>query len=344
MNALVTNASKFGGGDDEISSFEAFKRKFGKRYPTQEENDLRLRLFAEASRSVDAHNKEEVDGRHSFRKGLNKFSDWTPEERNNVLTLKYVPERPKDEVDFETLLVKAYSPDKVPQTVDWRTKGYVTSVKDQGRCGACWAFAAAAAIESANFKTNRNLVDLSVQQLIDCETFFSLGCAGGNSETAFDYVIRNGGIQTWSSYPYEASRGACENDSAYVSASLKSYNYVERDEEILKVALATEGPIVTYLNGDPIMFYSSGVFNSDCNGTLNHAGLLVGYGTENDVDYWLMKNSWGSRWGDRGYIKIARNRNFMCGVGLISIYPVAAASRIKAPPEPSISSGAGRVM
>ena len=214
---------------------------------------------------------------------------------------------------------------RVPESVDWRDEGVVTPVKDQGACGSCWAFSATGAIEGAHARATGELVSLSEQQLVDCDTT-EKGCDGGFMRGAFQYVMDNGGIETEESYEYHAKDETCHYNPDNFGAIVTGYAFVTSyDEEALKSAVATQGPVSVAIDASKweFMFPYEGVYrNSECTEEgINHAVLVVGYGDDNGDEYWLVKNSWGETWGDEGYIKIARNENNMCGIAAWPIYP-----------------------
>jgi C1A family cysteine protease len=217
----------------------------------------------------------------------------------------------------------------LPSSVDWRQKGAVSSVKDQGQCGSCWTFSSTGAIEGSWAIAKGQLLDLSEQQLVDCATGFkygSHGCNGGQMEGAFKYVIENGQC-TELSYPYLAKDGACQKCQSSVTMS-RCYDVKPNDQLSLKSAVSKQ-PVAVAIEADTFYFqsYSSGVLTSDkCGTKLDHGVLAVGYGTENGNDYWLVKNSWGTSWGDKGYVKIGRsdstNDPGICGIAMQPSYPV----------------------
>ncbi|CAL4090924.1 unnamed protein product, partial [Meganyctiphanes norvegica] len=202
-----------------------------------------------------------------------------------------------------------------PESMDYRDKGAINPIRNQGRCGSCWAFAAVSSIESHIFLQNGQLVQLSEQYLVDCTIF---GCGGGWTDDTILYV-RNNGIANSDGYPYTATEGTCNQGAPNTSHKVTGIQHVNpgRDAELLN-ALVHMGPISVYVYISPNFgSYRGGVLEDNfCtpNKWINHAVVLVGYGNENGKDYWLIRNSWGESWGEEGYIKLARNVDNHCRI------------------------------
>jgi len=213
-------------------------------------------------------------------------------------------------------------------TVDWRTKGAVTPVKNQGQCGSCWSFSATGSMEAAHFFATGSLVSLSEQNLVDCSTAEgNQGCNGGWMDQAFEYVIKNHGIDTESSYPYKATGpNRCQFNAANVGATISRYTDVAKGSEAALESAANQRPVSVAIDAGHSSFqmYKSGVYYEPaCSQTsLDHGVLVVGYGNEGS-DYWIVKNSWGASWGQQGYILMSKGRNNNCGIASAASYPAA---------------------
>jgi len=218
----------------------------------------------------------------------------------------------------------------VPATVDWRDKGYVTPVKNQGACGSCWSFSSTGALEGQMKRKTGKLVSLSEQNLVDCtKTYGNDGCGGGWMAISYLYIDLNDGIDTESSYPYTGQDGDCAyNESTIGGSDVGFYRLPEGNETFLQEFVAQIGPIAVAIDASQPSFqsYHSGVYNEPgCDpSALDHAVLAVGYGTDKPtgLDYWLVKNSWGVGWGDSGYIKMSRNKKNQCGIASHAILPL----------------------
>jgi len=288
-----------------------------------DENEVlyRFRIFKQNAEFVEKFNSEE----HTFTVGLNKFADLTNTEfRERYTGLR----RPLIQIQDPEHLYQYDSAQALPTSVDWRTKGVVTGVKDQGQCGSCWSFSTTGSVEGA-WALNHSLVSLSEQNLMDCSrSYGNFGCNGGLMDSAFKYIIANKGIDTEASYPYKASTTYnCQYNSANRGAVITSYKDVTSgSESALQNSVAYRGPVSVAIDASQNSFqlYKGGYYyEPKCSSTnLDHGVLAVGYGTGTSGDYWIVKNSWGTSWGDKGYIYMARNKNNNCGIATEASFPI----------------------
>jgi len=211
-----------------------------------------------------------------------------------------------------------------PSSVDWVQKGYVTPVKNQGNCGSCWSFSATGATECNIAIATGKLVSLSEQQLIDCTSSYgNLGCNGGSMDLAFEYIHNNGGLCNETSYPYQASSGTCKATSCGTKFdSISSYTLVSSYSASNLQAAVEKGCVSVGIEADQsaFQFYSSGVLTATCGTNIDHGVLVVGYGTSGSQQYWKVKNSWGTSWGEQGYVLICNNCTANGSQGQCGIY------------------------
>jgi len=267
---------------------------------------------------ITTHNRKGL----SYTVGMNHFGDLT--HREFVATMNGLNITRNG---YSRIAVADLNP-LAPSSWDWRTKGAVTGVKNQGQCGSCWSFSATGSTEGAHFLKNGRLVSLSEQNLVDCSTAQgNQGCNGGLMDQAFQYIIQNGGIDTEASYPYTASGpNACRYNPANRGATLRSYNDVPSGDEnsLLNAVYSTPTSVAIDASHQSFQFYNGGVYSDpSCSSTqLDHGVLAIGYGDYQGRPYWLVKNSWGTQWGLNGYIMMARNDRNMCGIATAASYPI----------------------
>jgi len=312
---------------DEVKTmFEQFKLDYSKTYATPVEEAHRMAIFADHVRRINEHNVKYAAGQSTFEVGVNAFCDLTTEEFLGFYTGAKRSAQPSPNA---TRFLAPSNLGALPDDVDWRTKGYVTAVKDQAQCGSCWAFSATGSLEGQHFKKTNTLVSLSEQNLVDCSTAQgNQGCNGGWMDQAFDYIKANKGIDKEASYPYEARDGKCRYNAANVGATCTGYTDIgQYNEAELQTAVATVGPISVAIDASNWSFqvYKQGIYSeSGCNqDNLDHGVLAAGYGkTSTGELYWLVKNSWGLTWGNKGYMQMARNKGNMCGIASAASYPL----------------------
>uniref|UniRef100_A0A6P7HDB2 Cathepsin L1-like n=1 Tax=Diabrotica virgifera virgifera TaxID=50390 RepID=A0A6P7HDB2_DIAVI len=302
----------------DIHIWNNFKETYEKSYSNKNEEVDRFKIFQDNLRKIKEHNARYKKGQETYKMGLNQFADLTRDEFVQMLGLskRTRPTRPQN-VTFMSFSREVLA--DVPESVDWRDKGAVTSVKDQGSCGSCWAFSAIGGLEGQYALKYNKLVSLSEQNLVDCAGPYGNGdCnAGGIMSRGFDY-IKDNGINTEEDYPYDGQIFGCRYQPSKNVLHLSGYQQIEPSEDALKYAVATYGPITVSIDASTAMLYEDGILNnSSCENRpdkLNHGVLVVGYGTEDGTDYWIIKNSWGTYYGENGYFRLIRNANNQCGI------------------------------
>ncbi|XP_067824156.1 cathepsin K-like [Heptranchias perlo] len=305
--------------------WETWKAIHGKKYSSKKTESLRKEIWQNNLKNINAHNS--MHGNSTYIMVMNSFGDLTEKEFAQFFNTQ---DRKEVAVNNQTQEeTKARQAHHLPESVDWRTAGYVTSPKYQGRCSGCWAFSATGALEGQMFKKTGSLITLSEQNLIDCaKGHGTYGCNGGWASGAFDYIRDNGGIEAMSTYAYTAKDGeSCKYCTSKSVASIMGYEMLPYgDEEALTRAVADIGPIAVVIDAGlkSWQFYSSGVYyDANCRtNTFNHAVLVVGYGVQSGMKHYIVKNSWGKDWGQSGYIYMSRGRNNNCGIASYATYPL----------------------
>jgi C1A family cysteine protease len=291
--------------------------KFNKVSNDVEMFNARMENFAKADKFIKEHNATES----SYTVGHNQFSDWFATEYKNMLGYaKFQGQR-----EASTLLDESANTD----TVNWVTAGAVTPVKNQGSCGSCWAFSTTGSLEGAHQIATGTLLSFSEEQLVECDTAVNEGCNGGTQDEAYKYYEAGIKAELESVYPYTSGNGrsgACTYDAASATAvTVSDYTNVTPSTVSQMKAAVTQQPtaVAIQANMPCFQFYTTGVMdNARCGTNLDHAVLAVGYGTESGKDYWLVKNSWDTTWGDKGYIKLAIvDGDGICGVQMDPLYP-----------------------
>jgi len=306
--------------DFQWRKFSAFLDKYHKRYSTINEFSNRFEIFKKNYLEILFHN---ADHNHNFTLGINQFTDLTQEEFKAQYLGGF-----KHQGEIGSFGCKSYSSDAlgVPGSVDWRQKGVVNAVRDQGQCGSCWAFATTANAESVWAISQGQLFDLSEEFLVDCASgvgYFNQGCNGGEPDSAFKYMISYGQCSE-TSYPYIAgvteTAGTCKQCTKSPVHFSSCYDVVPKNQVALKAAVAKQ-PVVIAIEADTRYFqsYSGGILDAaSCGTNLDHAVEIVGYGEENGQKYWTVRNSWSDSWGEGGYVRIARSDSTndigICGI------------------------------
>jgi len=303
--------------------WHSWKQIYNKAYSEVEEIK-KFTVFVENYLRV-ANNNAQDNG---VKFALNQFADLTKEEfkTQNIKGLLITEEdreerRMQEELEYFHV---DYSILTVPDSVDWREKGAVTPVKDQGQCGSCWSFSATGALEGLNFVKTGKLVSLSEQNLVDCDKK-DQGCNGGLMDNAFTYTAQKG-IELESDYPYKAVDQKCKYDAKKAQKINKGYKDVPKNNvDALKAALAVQ-PVAVAIEADEnsFQFYSSGVIKSGCGASLDHGVLAVGYTKVGTQEAFIVKNSWNSSWGDKGYVMISTDKKANSGAGVCGILSMAS--------------------
>lgn len=287
------------------------------------EDALRFQVYKDNVAVITDSNAKDL----SYDLGINAFTDMTLDEfAMNTMGMKQG--LPSAWGGLNHLGTHTYSGAALPASVDWRTNGAVNSVKNQAQCGSCWAFSAIGALEGAWEIATGKLVSLSEQQLVDCaKSFGNNGCGGGLMDNAFKYA-EQAGMCTEDSYPYQGKNNICMSNCTVgiPSGDVTGFKDVESQSENALMEAVAQQPVSIAIEADKQVFqlYKSGVLNATCGTQLDHGVLLVGYGNEDNQDYWLVRNSWGASWGEDGYIKLLRGKGGVgeCGVASQPSYPV----------------------
>jgi len=306
--------------DGLIDLFESWMAKHSKTYESIEEKLHRFDVFKDNLKHIDERNKKIIN----YWLGLNEFADLSHEEFKNMY-LGLNVDLPKRKGSSEEFSYKDIV--DLPNSVDWRKKGAVTPIKNQGSCGSCWAFSTVAAVEGINQIFTGNLTSLSEQELIDCDTTFNHGCNGGLMDYAFEYIMANEGLHKEDDYPYLMEEGTCsERKEQSEVVTISGYHDVpENNEQSLLKALANQPlSVAIEASGRDFQFYSGGVFDGHCGTELDHGVAAVGYGSNKGLDYIIVKNSWGPKWGEKGFIRMKRSTGKpegLCGINKMASYP-----------------------
>ncbi|XP_072936607.1 cysteine proteinase B-like [Epargyreus clarus] len=287
--------------EDAEELFEEFIKNHNKHYADEDEKAWRFIIFKHNLELINRQNAKS----DSAAFDINMFTDLTPEE----FIIIYTGYRglnasncDSQEPNFKT----------APDAFDWREQNKVTGIRNQERCGACWAFGAVGNLESQYAIKYNQILDFSEQQLVDCDKN-SFGCSG-TQDLAYPFMYwMEHGPMLEEDYKYEGSDGTCRADDSKAKAKISGcVAYSTNDEEALKKALHDVGPLAIAIDATSIMHYNHGVMDGCTCNSINHAVLLVGYGTEKDIPFWVIKNSWGADWGEDGFFKVKRGVNSCC--------------------------------
>lgn len=319
VNRSVPTTLIGGDGHDScqvyLKDFKQYKQDYQRLYGSEEEEGYRFQVFCMNMQRIKMlQDKEQQPSTATY--GINKFADMSEQEfRKYYLS-------PWWDITTHRPFLKPASPanpnnDPIPDSFDWRDHGAVTPVKDQGQCGSCWAFSTTGNIEGQNAIKNGKLLSLSEQELVDCDKIDE-GCNGGLPLQAYEALMQLGGIETESDYKYEGRDEKCIFNRSEVAVKITGGVNVTSDENEMKAWLYKYGPISIGINAFAMQFYSGGIshpWKFLCNpNDLDHGVLIVGYGISNkNVPYWIIKNSWGGNWGEKGYYYVYRGAG-VCGL------------------------------
>jgi cathepsin L len=310
--------------DPMVPAWNSWKAKFEKVYLNDVEEAVRFTVFKQNAEFVMEHNLRESLALESFTVSLNEFADLTSEEFAAQRLSTWVP-------GYESEHEHTGLGSSPPATQDWVPLGWVTPVKDQGQCGSCWSFSATGSLEGQYFNSTgqKTLVSFSEQQQVSCNNW-CFGCNGGNADFAFHYWTKKVGANTEADYPYtsgEGVSGKCETAGKPVITMVAYHvDVTSGSESALESAVGVVGPTSVAIDASQLSFqlYTKGIYSSSkCSTTsLDHAVLTVGYNQlSTGEQYWIVKNSWGTSWGQAGYIWMEKGVN-MCGIATDASYPI----------------------
>jgi KDEL-tailed cysteine endopeptidase len=275
---------------------------------------------------------------------LNHLADLTTDEYRARLGYDNSARLARNRLQSTPFMYADVDADKLPTDVDWRAKKAVAEVKNQGQCGSCWAFATTGSVEGINAIVTGQLVSLSEQELVDCDTDQDKGCSGGLMDYAYEFIIKNKGIDTEEDYPYTAMDGECIGPKKNRRVvTIDSYQDVPENDEVALKKAAAHQPIAVAIEADAKSFqlYGGGVYDDPtCGTSLNHGVLVAGYGKDPQFgNYWIVKNSWSPEWGDNGYIRLRMGSSDiqgMCGIAMAPSFPIKKGPN---PPTPGPTPG-----
>jgi KDEL-tailed cysteine endopeptidase len=323
LAAYVSAKKNFTIEPEVYEQFKKWKSEHKRNYANGKDEENRMKIFRE---NLDRIKKIQAED-HPYSVGLNKFADLTPEEfEANYLGYRPPAVRPGE---GEDVVLTATA---VPTSIDWRTRNAVTPIKNQGSCGSCWSFAAIGALEGLYSIKTGILKVFSEQQLVDCSgSYGTYACNGGTMTAAYKYT-RDYGVELSTAYPYRAVKQTCAFNSNSVVWKNVGYVSVTRNDNVALEAAVAQQPVsaAVQANAGVFQYYTGGIIDGTACGTsVNHGILIVGYGVDSATGkkYWIIKNSWGTGWGEAGYLRIAKSSSTadigVCGIAYMASYPTA---------------------
>ncbi|KAE8766575.1 papain-like cysteine proteinase [Hordeum vulgare] len=344
-----------------MDRFHVWMTVHNRSYSTAGEKARRFEVYRSNMRFIEAVNAEAATSGLTYELGEGPFTDLTNEEFMELYTGQILEDDQSEDGDDDEQIITTHAGSidglgthkgatvsanfsaSAPRSIDWRKRGVVTPVKNQKQCGSCWAFPTVATIEGIHKIKRGTLVSLSEQQLIDCD-YLDNGCKGGLVTRAFQWIKKNGGITSTSSYKYKAVRGRCMRNRK-PAAKIVGFRKVKSNSEVSLMNAVANQPVAVSISSHSSHFhhYKGGIYNGPCSTTkLNHAVTVVGYGQQqqNGADsvhasapgakYWIVKNSWGTTWGDKGYILMKRGTKHssgQCGIATRPVFPLMKGGR-----------------
>lgn len=305
-----------------VSLYNEFKSKFGRLRASPEEDNFRLKIFEKNVALIEDTNKRAL----GYSLAINDFADMEAEEVKaqyfglGKITMadffKFFEDEKKEEPEVEEPVAE----------IDWSKDMH--PIEHQKGCASCYAFSTVAPLEFNHFKKTGQKIKLSKQELVDCSgNFGNTGCRGGWMHQSYDYILNRKGLSTETSYPYLASQmKTCTRKSQRVESLLSSYDQVPCDKPSAVIKHLKNTVIPSAIDVSGLMFYEKGIFTGNCPVSINHAVVIVGMGEENGVKYWKIRNSWGSQWGEKGYLRLQRETKDgvmgKCGITVYNVVPL----------------------
>jgi len=301
------------------SEFRQWMTQHGKTYSGSKLNKAFLAYKINTARIARMNAQARAEGRDTTF-AHNKFSDMTPAEFKAKYLTGYKPQSFEGIPGAVPVLIDPSMAGDIPDSYNWVDQGKTTPVKDQGQCGSCWAFSATEGVESAWMMANNTQVVLSPQQVVSCDTV-DQGCNGGDLPTAFAY-IKSKGQEDNADYPYTSGggdTGVCKYKVADVKVHITGFKYAVNDgrknDTILAVASYANGPLSICVDAETWQNYNGGILKKNCGTSLDHCVQLVGWGVQDTTEYWIVRNSWNTDWGIKGFIWIERDSGKdLCGI------------------------------